>query len=282
MSKSKKANTREERPASSLSVNPENPRTITDSKLVQLERSMEKHGDISGVIFNVRDGLLYGGNQRSTRFDENSKVVITKRYDKPTRTGTVAVGYVLHKGERFNYREVDWDKDTATAAMIAANKNAGVFDEEKLTEHLKRLGNFDIDFDLDLTMFDSGEIEELLGGNDEDEELYTNKIVSPIYEPKGPKPKVDSLFNSSKTESLLKEIEKAPKVPKEVKEFLTVAAYRHTVFDYREIAEYYSHAPAEVQNLMERSALVIIDFKKAIENGFVVLSEKLGKAYLDA
>ncbi len=44
---------------------------------------------------------------------------------------------------------------------------------------------------------------------------------------------------------------------------------------YKNIAEYYAHAPAEIQELMEESALVIIDYNNAIRNGYVQLSEDL-------
>ena len=55
------------------------------------------------------------------------------------------------------------------------------------------------------------------------------------------------------------------------------AAERHTIFNFRQIAEYYCHADAKLQDLMERSGLVIIDFHKAIEYGFVHLTERLGQ-----
>ena len=64
-------------------------------------------------------------------------------------------------------------------------------------------------------------------------------------------------------------------MPKKVKAFLKVAAMRHVVFNFRNIAEYYAHADAKVQRLMEKSALVIIDFEDAIRNGFVIVSEKM-------
>lgn len=53
------------------------------------------------------------------------------------------------------------------------------------------------------------------------------------------------------------------------------AATRHYAFNYKNIAEYYAHAPAEIQELMEESALVIIDYNNAIRNGYVQLSEDL-------
>jgi hypothetical protein len=36
-----------------------------------------------------------------------------------------------------------------------------------------------------------------------------------------------------------------------------------------------------MQDLMEQSALVIVDFDKAIENGFATLNNELSNAYLD-
>lgn len=63
--------------------------------------------------------------------------------------------------------------------------------------------------------------------------------------------------------------------PEQIKAFLRKAATRHYAFNYKNIAEYYAHAPAEIQELMEESALVIIDYNNAIRNGYVQLSEDL-------
>ncbi len=54
------------------------------------------------------------------------------------------------------------------------------------------------------------------------------------------------------------------------------------VFDYHLIADYYSHSGEEMQDLMERLALVIIDFEKAIENGYVKLTADLSETFLEA
>ena len=74
--------------------------------------------------------------------------------------------------------------------------------------------------------------------------------------------------------SLLEKIEQVD-IPEEIKAFLRKAATRHYAFNYKNIAEYYAHAPAEIQELMEESALVIIDYNNAIRNGYVQLSEDL-------
>lgn len=136
------------------------------------------------------------------------------------------------------------------------------------------------EFDLALTGFTEDELVELLTGSPDSEGLddnYSRKIVAPIYEPKGDKPPVDSLFDDEKTRQLISAIDSAEDLPGDVAEFLRHAARRHTVFHFARIAEFYAHAPPHLQELMEDSALVIIDFQKAIENGFVHMTEQLGK-----
>ena len=63
----------------------------------------------------------------------------------------------------------------------------------------------------------------------------------------------------------------------EEKAFLKKAAQRHLVFNYRKVAEYYAAASEEMQELMEKSALVIIDYGDAIANGFTKLSDRIKK-----
>ena len=79
------------------------------------------------------------------------------------------------------------------------------------------------------------------------------------------------MLDSSKADELIQEVEAAD-IPEEVREFLIQAARRHNVFNYRNIAEYYTHAEPEVQKLFEKSALVIIDVNDAIANGYVQLA----------
>jgi ParB-like chromosome segregation protein Spo0J len=105
-----------------------------------------------------------------------------------------------------------------------------------------------------------------------DDSEYTTKVESPIYTPKGIKPKEDQLASLHKYNRLVEAID-ASDIEEEKKTFLKLAATRHIQFDYRMIAEYYAHEDAKVQSLMEDSALVIIDYDKAIEHGFVELFE---------
>lgn len=113
-----------------------------------------------------------------------------------------------------------------------------------------------------------------------DDGKYTSKIEAPIYEPKNLQPRIQELYSKEKTRKLLNEIEKS-NVSAVEKKFLITAAERHTVFNYERIADYYSHASEEMQDLMEKSALVIIDFDKAIEYGYVQLCDKLRKQFME-
>ncbi len=112
------------------------------------------------------------------------------------------------------------------------------------------------------------------------ESAYTKKIVTPVYEPKNKCPFVLELFHPTKSNRLINEIE-ASGVSDDEKKFLLHAARRHTVFNYSKIADYYAHASKEMQDLMEKSALVIIDFEKAIQHGYVRLSQDVFNQYLE-
>lgn len=109
---------------------------------------------------------------------------------------------------------------------------------------------------------------------------YTSKILAPIYNPKNRKPNLLELADCSKSRRLVERIRNS-KVTEEEKQFLIAAAQRHNVFQYKLVADYYAHASSEMQELMEESALVIIDFDKAIQNGFVKFSEEIKKLYVE-
>lgn len=109
---------------------------------------------------------------------------------------------------------------------------------------------------------------------------YSSKIQAPIYEPKNQKPHIFELVDKSKTQRLIKEIEQSS-LSSEEKMFLIDASRRHYVFNYEKIADYYAHSSKEMQHLMEKSALVIIDFEKAIQYGYVRLCEEIKKQYLE-
>jgi len=105
-------------------------------------------------------------------------------------------------------------------------------------------------------------------------EKYTEKITPPLYNPSEKFPNVSTLVDCKKTMRLIREIEKS-NVSDEEKRFLIESSHRHSVFNYSRIADYYSHASKEMQELMEKSALVIVDLDRAIELGYVRFSENI-------
>jgi hypothetical protein len=120
----------------------------------------------------------------------------------------------------------------------------------------------------------------MFGNDAEEDNKYSSKIEAPIYEPKNKKPHLMELLENTKTKQLIREISDS-EVTEEEKAFLIEAAKRHNVFNYEKTADYYAHSSETMQRLMEKSALVIIDFKKAIECGYVKLCEEIKAQYME-
>lgn len=123
---------------------------------------------------------------------------------------------------------------------------------------------------INMSLFGFGLVEE----QQEEEKKYTRKINAPLYEPKGDEPDITELVDMSKTKELIQRIEES-NVTKKQKQFLRFAAYRHLCFNYAKIAEYYCHQNKEMQGLMEENALVILDYDRALELGYVNLMNGL-------
>ena len=163
------------------------------------------------------------------------------------------------------------------ASRIADNKTAeSDWHEEDLSLELELLQ--EEDFDLGLTGFDDDEIGDLLDQENEEnlpgDNKYTDKIETPVYEPTGDKPDLGELFDAEKYHNLIDTINSAD-IPDEKAEFLRYAAQRHIVFDYENIAEYFAHEDAEMQELMEALTLVIVDYDQAVEQGFVRFADTM-------
>lgn len=107
---------------------------------------------------------------------------------------------------------------------------------------------------------------------------YSKKVSTPIYEPSRRPTNIYECYDNQKYLRMIRRID-ASNLKDDEKAFLRLAASRHIVFNYEKIADYYVGASKEMQDLMERSALVIIDFDKAIELGFVQLNDKMKRLY---
>jgi hypothetical protein len=240
-----------------------NARTHSDAQVAQIAASIKEFGFISPIIIDADNGIIAGHGRLAAA--------------QKLKLATVPCLKVEHLSET-----------QKRAYILADNKlalNAG-WDDEMLRVEIAELQ--EENFDVLLTGFGEDEMKALLAGvhsagngdgsGSSDDNEYTKKRKSPIYTPKGPKPDITELFDTSKCDELVSQINSSD-LPEEEKKFLRLAAHRHVVFNYENVAEYYSHSKADAQNLMENSALVIIDFQKAIELGFVKLTEELAEAY---
>jgi hypothetical protein len=214
--------------------NPKNPRLIKDDKFRKLVKSIQEFPQMLELrpIVVDENNIVLGGNMRLKACKEAGlqEVFIVKAENL---TEEQKQEFIVK--DNVGFAEWDWD-------MIANE-----WDEDKL-EH----------WGLDLPV---KKIED---------DIYTTKITSPIYEVKGPEPKISELYNVDKYNSLISEIDMAD-IDGRIKEFLKICSARHIEFNYKLIAEYYAHSSKEVQELIESNALVIIDYNKAIEKGFVQL-----------
>tara|TARA_R100001086_G_scaffold249990_1_gene192322 strand:+ start:1642 stop:2370 length:729 start_codon:yes stop_codon:yes gene_type:complete len=220
-----------------------NPRQISTKQYKDLKNSITKFGLVDPIIVN-KDYTVIGGHQRLKVLNEMDL------QDIPCVV-------------------LDLSKDEEKELNVRLNKNTGEFDIDILANE------FDID---ELVDWGFKHIDLGLNIDKLNENPYTDKIEAPKYEASNEKPKIKDLFDMSKTNKLIKKI-KDSNIEKEEKDFLIKAAQRHLVFDYSKIADYYAHSNKQVQELMEDSALIIIDFNKAIENGYVKLKKEIQEFY---
>jgi len=226
-----------------LKSNPNNPRIIKDDKFHKLVKSIKDFPEmleIRPIVVNS-EMIVLGGNMRLKAAKEAGlkEVPIIK-----------AENLTIEQQNEFiikdNVSGGEWDFD------ILANE----WDVDQLE-----------DWGLDIPNFERDE-------NQDDK--YTQKIDTPVYEPKNEKPKITELYNAERYKELISEIDNSS-IDNDVKAMLKVSASRHIVFNYENMADYYAHSSKDVQILMENSALVIIDFDKAIELNYVKLKNEISE-----
>ena len=225
-----------------------NSRTHDESQIKQICESIKEYGWTNPVLIDEK-GMIIAGHGR---------VEAGKKLDIKEVPCIVLSG--LTEAQKKAY-------------VIADNKmalNAG-WNEELLKTELENLK--ELDFDLELTGFSKKELDKLFDEINESNP-YTAKTEIPQYEIKGEMPEIYELIEEEKVNQLIEDIRKSNVGEKE-KEFLIKSAYRHYGFNYSKIAEYYCHQNKEMQELMEKSALVIIDINNAIAEGYAELKEEM-------
>ena len=112
-----------------------NPRKISKKQKALLRRDLEELGDLGGIVHDLNSGQIIGGNQRTKIMQEDgAEIALERQYDPPTRTGTVAIGHIIYKGEGFSYRQVRWTPKQCEKANIVANKAGGEWDMENMLD----------------------------------------------------------------------------------------------------------------------------------------------------
>lgn len=224
---------------SEIKTNPKNPRLIKDDKFKKLVKSIQEFPQMLELrpIVVDENNIVLGGNMRlKACIEVGLKEIFIVQAAELTEDQKDE--FIVK--DNVGFGEWDWD--------LLANE----WDTDKLTE-------WGLDLPINLNSKD---------------EIYSTKIVSPIYEITEKKPKINELYDLSKYNELINEIELS-NLDQDEKEFLKIGAKRHIVFNYSKIAEYYAHSNNETQNLIENSAMIIIDYNKAIEKGFVKLFNDL-------
>lgn len=220
-----------------------------------------------------------------TKFGQQKPIVVDKNNVIVAGNGTVAAAKEMGWKElRCIRTELDGFMQSAFALADNRTSELAVWDDEILKETLAQLALNDFEIgEIGFTAQDFGflDIDPITGEPVNQAPDYTKKIEAPIYEPTGPKPQLSQLFDDSKAKELIAKIDAATSIPEDEKKFLRLAAQRHVVFNYQNIAEYYAHSESPLQCHFEKSALVIIDFDKALENGFVTMADDLKDAYLE-
>lgn len=213
-------------------------------------------------IDNVANSIKRFGWQQPIVIDEQGVVVIGHcRLLAAKKLGLKEVPCTVASGLS--------DKEIRELRIADNKTNESPWDMEMLSKELDGLDfdGFDFPFPVE-------------ADEEESSTIYTSETRLPQYTPVGEDVAEQDLYDHIKTDALMIEIDGAA-ISKEQKDFLTMAAYRHTVFNYRKIAEYYATASPEMQRLMERSALVIIDLDDAIANGFTALTDTLEELMKD-
>lgn len=224
----------EKRKLSDLKEWDKNPRIISKEAFVKLKESIKERG-FHDILKIDENNVVLSGNQRLRALKdlgyEEVECKVSDEILTEEQKNKVAIESNIQSGE--------WDIDSL---------------EEDFSDTLDDLG-----------------LEDLIPSNEsltEENKLYTAKVVIPTYEPKNEKPSIEELVDTKKAQDLYDRIVESNLDP-EVKSFLEIACTRFYVFNYSKIADFYANSNKEIQEMMERLALVIVDYDKAIEYGFL-------------
>lgn len=232
-------------------------------------RNYRKHNDKNKSL--IKKSLEECGAGRSIVIDNDEEIIAGNGiYEQAKKLGIKTKIIETDGSELVVVKRTDLstgdEKRKQLAVMDNSTSDSSEFDLELLQTdfQINALNDWGIELNID---------------NQEVDTKYSRKIDLPIYEIKGEKPKISELFNTSKADKFIQEIENS-NIDNELKKLLKTTATRLYEFNYSKIAEFYAHQNKEVQELMEKQALVLIDLNKAVENGYVELNEFINNTFL--
>lgn len=247
-----------------LKFDPKNYRIHGEKNKRLIQKSLVDCGAGRSILIDKEDCIIAGNGV----YEQAQELGLKVRVIESDGTELIAI------------KRTDLKTEDARRKALALADNytsdTSVFDIEAVMEDFTP-DELDLwEFSIDVSTLDIGS--ESTENKATSDDLYTNKIITPEYLPKNEKPAISDLFDMEKYNELISKIE-VSNINPEDKKFLICAASRHIVFNYEKIADYYSHSEKDVQELMEDSALVIIDFDSAISKGFVKLSQAIDEQY---
>lgn len=249
---------------SELKFDPKNYRIHGEKNKRLIQKSLVDCGAGRSILIDKEDCIIAGNGV----YEQAQELGLKVRVIESDGTELIAI------------KRTDLKTEDARRKALALADNytsdTSVFDIEAVMEDFTP-DELDLwEFSIDVSTLDIGS--ESTENKTTSDDVYTNKIITPEYLPKNDKPAITELFDMEKYNELVSKIE-VSNISPEDKKFLICAASRHIVFNYEKIADYYAHSEKDVQELMEDSALVIIDFDSAISKGFVKLSQAIDEQY---
>jgi hypothetical protein len=231
------------------------PKNVRQGDVGAISESLQTHGQYRPIVVQKSTNHILAGNH--------------------TYKAAKALGW-----KEISVTYIDVDDEKALRILLVDNRvnDLASYNESALVELIKELAQ--TDQKLTGTGFDGDALDQLITDMDNDKLFkdevtqYTQTLKAPQYEIVGEEPNIQELFDLTKYNQLINEINKT-KLDDQQKKFLTFAASRHIVFNYSKIAEFYPHQNTTVQQLMETSALVIIDAEDAIANGYAVFAKTM-------
>lgn len=239
------------------------------------KRNYRKHDEKNKKL--IEKSLKECGTGRSIVIDNDNEIIAGNGVFEASKNLNIPTKIIETNGQelivikRTDLKTED-EKRKQLAVMDNSTSDTSTFDFELLADDFEietledwgvELENIEID-NATLNDFNEGIMAE----------KYTKKIDTPVYEPTGELPNINSLCDTTQYDEYKEKIKNA-QIPNEVKDFLYKALTRLYAFNYKAIAEFYAHQDKEIQSLMELLALVIIDIDDAIANGYVKLTQTL-------